>query len=181
MVALAVTALVLTALYGALVRVAAARTRTTERAERMASSRTLLLRIAHEVEAAVRSSEPGSPERFVVVAPVAGASPWSELRFATADAMLVAYRVAGAGRGPGTLVRTATSRFTPPDLGAPAGVTVLPQVAGFRVRCFDGAEWRSAWTVPGLPRAVELTLAVDDGAGGADELGTTVVVPVSTQ
>jgi hypothetical protein len=58
---------------------------------------------------------------------------------------------------------------------------VLPRVAAFRVRCFDGAEWRPAWTVPGLPRAVELTLAVDDGERGTDELGTTVVVPASTR
>ena len=179
-VALAVTVLVLTALYGALGRAATARTRATERAERMAASRTLLLRIAHEVEAAVGSSAPASPERFVVVAPGPGEPPWAELRFATADAMLVAYRVAAGEDRTGTLLRTATSRFTPADSGTPAAVAVLPRVVGFRVRCFDGAEWRTAWTVPGLPRAVELAFAVDDGAGGTDELGTTIVVPAST-
>src|SRR5437870_6336152 len=138
MVALAVTALVLTALYGVIARAAAARTRTTERADRMAATRTLLLQIAHEVEAAIGSAEPTAPERFVVVPPGGGGPPWSTLRFATADATLVAYRVADAARGTGTLVRTAASRFAPPDAAPPEAVAVLPRVPGCRAPCSDG-------------------------------------------
>ena len=179
-VALAVTAVVLTGLYGALVRAAAARTRTTEHAERVGAMRALLLRMAHEVESAVGSEEPAAPERFVVAPPVDGPA-WSELRFATADATLVAYRVAARSPETGTLVRTVASRFAPPDAAAAPPTAVLPRVERFAIRCFDGVEWRRTWTVPGLPRAVELTLAVDDGAGGTDELGTTIVIPTATR
>jgi len=178
-VALAIAGLVLVALYGAVVRAGVARERTARSAERIARARSLLLRMASEVEGALAPDGPGAPERFVVVAPLEGRPPWWELRLATArgdDLQLVGYRVEAGGPGPGVLERRAGARFAPPDSREPAGVAALAGVRTFRVRCFDGSAWRSAWTAPALPRAVELALGVDDGAGGVEEL-TTAVTP----
>ena len=143
-----------------------------DRAERTAAARDVLLRVSSELEAAVGSFEPGSVDRFVVITPT-GTSPSSELRFATGDGTVLAYRVEGASR----LVRAAGSRFAPPP--APEPLPLLGGVMRFRVRCFDGVEWRAAWTRPGVPRAVQVALVVDDGAGGSEEFGTTVVLPAS--
>jgi prepilin-type N-terminal cleavage/methylation domain-containing protein len=181
MIALAVSALVLSALYGAIVRAAAAREGATRSVARTAASRTLVLHVAHELESALVSDEPAAPERFVVTAPTDGAPPWSTLRFARVgrDGLveLLAYRVEPAA-GAGALVRAHTSRFAPPDAPEPPGVTVLEDVRLFRVRCFDGGAWRGACTGPLLPRAIEVTVGVDDDAGGIAESSTTVTLPV---
>ena len=179
--ALAISALVLVALYGAVVRAAVARERTARTAERITKARMLLLRIAGEVEGAVVPGAPGAPERFIVVAPADGAPPWWELRLASAagdDVRLVGYRVEAAASGPGVLVRREGGRFAPPDAREPAGAAALAGVRTFRVRCFDGGEWKPAWTAPALPRAVELAVGVDDGAGGVEELTTAVTLPL---
>jgi type II secretory pathway component PulJ len=172
-VALAISAVVLVALYGAVVRAAAARERAAGSAGRVTKARLALLGMASEIEAALAPA-PGAPERFVVVAPGEGKPSWSEVRLATAagdDLRLVGYRVET-----GTLVRREGGRFAPPGTPEPAGNAVLAGVRAFRVRCFDGSAWKTAWTAPELPRAVELALGVDDGAGGVEEL-TTAVAP----
>jgi len=182
LVALAVSALVLVALYGAVVRAGVVRERAGRSAERLTKARMLLLRIAGEVEGAVRPGAPGAPERFIVVAPADGGPPWWELRLATAasdDVRLLAYRVEAPAAGPGVLVRREGGRFAPPDAPEPAGTPALAGVRTFRVRCFDGSEWKAAWTLPALPRVVELAVGVDDGAGGALELTTAVALPLA--
>jgi prepilin-type N-terminal cleavage/methylation domain-containing protein len=180
LVALAIAAVVLSALYGAVARASVARQRATRSAERVATARTLLLRLASELEAATTLGEPGSEERFVVAAPAPDAPAWSTLRFATRDGRrpaadevrLVAYRVGP----PGLLERREAFRFPPPDARERDGITMLEGVRRFRVRCFDGTVWRDQWTVPLPPRAVEITIGVDDGAGGTDELMTRVAL-----
>ena len=183
-VALAITALVLSALYGTVTRAAGARERATRGAERMAAARGLLLRVAEELDGAVTAREPGSADRFVVTAPPDGGAAWSSLRLAAVtgdETRVVSYRVEPAKTGPaGVLVRRAASRFAPPDTREPPGVAALTGVKLFRVRCFDGTAWTSAWTVPGLPRAVEVAVGVDDGAGGTEELATTVTLPLGS-
>ena len=179
--ALAISALVLVALYGGVVRAAAVRERATRTADRITKARTLLLRIAGEVEGALAPGAPGAPERFIVVAPDEGKPPWSELRLATAagdDVRLVAYRVEAAASGAGVLVRREGGRFAPADAPEPKGAAALAGLRTFRVRCFDGGEWKAAWTAPALPHAVELAVGVDDGAGGALELTTAVTLPL---
>jgi len=181
LVALAVSALVLVALYGAVVRAVGVRERVARSAERITKARTVLLRMAGEVEGALVPGAPGAPERFIVVAPADGAPAWSELRLASAagdDVRLVAYRVEAAASGPGVLVRREGGRFAPPDAPEPASAAALAGVRTFRVRCFDGGEWKAVWTAPALPHAVELALGVDDGAGGALELTTAVTLPL---
>ena len=185
---MAITALVLSALYGTVTRAAGARERATRGAERMAAARGLLLRVAEELDGALAAREPGSPDRFVVTAPPDGGVPWSSLRLAAMtgdEARVVSYRVEPARTGPagvpsGVLVRRAASRFAPPEMREPPGVAALTGVKLFRVRCFDGTAWTSAWTVPGLPRAVEVAVGVDDGAGGTEELATTVTLPLGS-
>src|SRR5439155_1263176 len=151
-------------------RAAGARERTVRSAERVTKARTVLLRMAGEVEGALAPGVPGAPERFIVVAPADGAPAWSELRLASAagdDVRLVAYRVEAAASGAGVLVRREGGRFAPADAPEPKGAAALAGLRTFRVRCFDGGEWKAAWTAPALPRAVELALGVDDGAGRA--------------
>jgi len=134
--------------------------------------------LAHELEAALAPDPTAagvSPLRFVVVAPADG-TPWSQLRFATDasdDVRLVGYRVED-----GRLVRRAASRFAPPDDPEPPGTPALDAVRAFRVRAFDGTTWTTSWSAPGVPRAVEIALDVDDGAGGVLELATTVSLPL---
>jgi len=178
-VALAIAAVMLTALYGALARAGTAHGRAEQAVDRLAAARTALLRLGDEVEAALPAPEPAAPERFVVRAPQADAPPWSTLRFATLttadEPRLVAYRVEGAGDG-AALVRASASRFAPPDAPEPTGVTLVEGVHVFRVRALDREGWHPAWTTPDLPRAVEIVLGVDDGAGGTEELATTVAL-----
>ena len=169
---LALTALVLSGLAGALRHAVLVRERTAGSAERVAAVREVLLRLTTELEGATAAFEPASPERFVVATPERSAAS-SELRFATLDGTMLAYGVRD-----GRFVRAAASRFAPPTAAVDAA-PVLAAVLAFRVRCFDGAEWRATWLRPGLPRAVEVVLEMDDGRGGREELGTTVVLPAS--
>jgi prepilin-type N-terminal cleavage/methylation domain-containing protein len=178
LVALAITALVLSALYGAVSHAAAARARTSERADELAVARGVLLRMTRELEAAVVPQEPGTPDRFVVVPAADGASS-SNLRFASAGTEIVGYDVTRDAAGRSALVRRAASRFAAAETAGPVPVPILAGVARFVVRCHDGAEWRDRWDVPTLPRAVEITLGVDDGAGGVDVLATTVALPLA--
>ena len=112
---------------------------------------------------------------FAVDPPTDAASPWSALRLLVSgsadDVRRVGYHVAS-----GVLVwreapRLAAADATPPD------VPLLDAVTLFRVRCFDGTTWTPVWASADLPQAVEVTLAVDDGAGGSDELSATIVLP----
>ena len=177
LVALALLAVVLSALYGAVGRAAVTRGRATGAAERVAAARTLLLRMASELEAATTLAERSGDQPFVVTpAPPDGAA-WSTLRFATRDARragtdevrLLSYRMEPNG----ALRRREGLRFPPPDAPEPAGLAVLDGVRVFRVRCFDGGDWRTEWTIPRLPRAVEIALGVDEDA----ELVTRIVLP----
>jgi hypothetical protein len=183
LVALAITALVLSALSAAMSRAAAARERATRAASRTAAARALLLRIGAELDGALDAREPGGADRFVVAAPTDPGPPWSTLRVASMvgdEARILSYRVEPENAGRGVLVRRTASRFAPPDTREPAGVAALAGVKLFRVRCFDGTAWRPSWTAPGLPRAVEVTLGVDDGANGTEELATTVTLPLGS-
>jgi len=189
LVALAIAALVLAALSGATVRARAARTEATARADRLGAGRSLLLRLAAELEAARR---PGTGERFAVEPPADGAPPWSSLSFPTAargpvagatpagDTSVVSYRVEPdrARPGVGTLVRRETM-VPVPGSEAP-GVPVVAGLRALRVRCLDAAGWHVVWQGEDLPRAVEVAISQDDGRGGAEELATTVALQAAT-
>ena len=183
-VALACTAVVLAALYGAVLRTAQADQRTTAHADRVATARGALLVLASELEAVPASDR--TPE-FRVSAAADGA-PWQSLRFVTGargpavgadDLPVVEYRVVPDNASRGMLVRVVT-----PRLGAPAAPRddpppLVDAVRRLQVRCFDGRTWSSTWQAAALPRAVEVALGVDDGAGGVEEVATTVTLPAA--
>ena len=189
LVALAIAGLVLAALSGATVRARAARTAATARSDRVGAGRTLLVRLATELEAARRPS-PG--ERFVVEPPADGAPPWSTLSFPTAargpaagatpagDTSVVSYRVEPIADRPGigTLVRRES--MAPVPASEPAAVPVLGGLRALRVRCLDGGGWHAVWQSDELPRAVEIALAQDDGGGGTEELVTSVALQAAS-
>jgi type II secretory pathway component PulJ len=168
LVALAITALIVSALASAVLRTANARERATRSADRLASERSALFGITAALEAARRADDAPA---FAVDPPADAASPWSALRLLasgpTDDVRRIGYRVAS-----GVLVRRESARLAPAD-ATPPEVSLLDGVTLFRVRCFDGTTWTPTWTSAELPQAVEVTLAVDDG----DALSATVVLP----
>lgn len=176
-VALGLATVVLTALYGAVIRAAAAHEHAVRDADRRIAARVLLLAMVREIEAAVPTADANGRLRFAVASAPPDGPPWSALRLATLegddDVHLVAYRVdqVGTARETGVLVRRAAPRLAPPISPEPPGEPALPGVRTFRVRCFDGVEWTTSWTRPRLPRAVEVGLAVGDG----EELVMTVM------
>jgi len=185
LVALGCASIVLAALYGAVLRTTVADARASARADRTAGARSALLAIASELEAARVPTEVGG-ERLVVGAPPDGGPTWQTLRFATGargpalaadDLPVVDYRVvADASGGLGTLVRGETARLA---RTAAEPAPVVESVRAFRLRCSDGRAWTTAWTSARLPRAVEIVLEIDDGAGGTQSVATTVTVPAA--
>jgi len=183
LVALGCASIVLAALYGAVLRTTIADARASARADRTATARSALLAIASELEAARVPTSTGG-ERLVVGAPAAGGPAWQTLRFATGargpalpadDLPVVDYRVvAGANGTLGTLVRGETARLA--TTGATEPAPVVDSVRAFRLRCSDGREWTPGWSSTVLPRAVEIVLEIDDGAGGSQAVATTVTL-----
>jgi type II secretory pathway component PulJ len=171
LVALATAAVLLAALAGVVAGAARVRARATAAAERAGTGRTVLLRLGAELTAAVAADDPAAPERFVVGGETPGGG--ARLRFAIAgdEPRLVAYAVER-----GALVRRSASRFAPPDAGEPPPVALVDGVRALGIRCFDGHEWTTTWLRPGLPRAVELSLDLDDGP----PLQTTLALPLGT-
>jgi len=170
LVALALTALVLGALSRSVGGAARSRAAATAEADRLSAARTVLLRLAAEVEAATGEAaialedDPDAGPRLRLTTMIrtdAAGAPASDRR-------TIAYEVDPAAR----LVRREWSAPRPADAAEP--VAVLGGVRRLGVRCAGRDEWRRRWDSSALPRAVELTLAVDDGAGGVERLATTV-------
>ncbi len=179
LVALALTALVLGTLSRSLAGAARSRAAAGAESDRISAARTVLLRLAAEIEAAV-------PETGIAVEPSAGPGPGegsrlrvtalvrSDARSALAsDRRSISYEVDRVAR---VLVRRERVTPAPDDGPQPEPLAVLAGVRRLAVRCFDGREWRTRWDADVLPRAVELALGVDDGAGGIEELATTITV-----
>ena len=173
LVALALTALVLGALSRSVGGAARSRAAATAEADRLSAARTVLLRLASEVEAATGEAaialedDPDAGPRLRVTTMVrtdAAGAPASDRR-------TIAYEVDAAAA---TLVRREWSAPRPAEDAEP--LAVLAGVRRLGVRCADRDEWRRRWDASALPRAVELTLAVDDGAGGVEALATTATV-----
>jgi len=177
LVALALTALVLGALSRSLAGAARSRSAATAESDRLSAARTILLRLAAEIETAVG-------ETGIVVEPEDGLGPssGSRLRLTTvvrsdassapaSDRRSIAYEVDGA-----VLLRREWAAPRPTDAAEPEPLSVLAGVRRLAVRCSDGTEWRRAWNAAVLPRAVELVLTIDDGAGAVEDLATTATV-----
>ena len=177
LLALALTALILGTLSRSLAGAARSRSAAGAESDRISAARTVLLRLAAEVEAAVPGTgiavDPGlgpdsAPSLRVtaVVRSDPGAAPASDRRS-------ISYEVDRAAE---VLVRRERSAPAPDDDQQPEPFVVLTGVRRLAVRCFDGTEWRTRWDADVLPRAVELTVGVDDDAGGIEDLATTIAV-----
>jgi len=168
LVALALTAVLLGTLSRSLAGAARSRSAAGAESDRISAARTVLLRLAAEIEAAV-------PETGVAVDRELGED-WPRLRLTSLvrsdpDRRSISYEV---DRTTGALVRRERAAPAPDDDPPPEPLAVLSGVRRLAVRCFDGTEWRTHWDADALPRAVEISLGVDDGAGGTEELATTV-------
>jgi len=179
LVALALTALVLGTLSRSLAGAARSRATAGAESDRISAARTVLLRLAAEIEAAV-------PETGIEVEPDAEGvpAPGSHLRVTAlvrsdaraapaSDRRAISYEVDPAA---GVLLRRERAAPAPDHAPQPQPLVVLGGVRRLAVRCFDGTEWRTRWDADTLPRAVELALGVDDGAGGVEGLATTITV-----
>jgi type II secretory pathway pseudopilin PulG len=177
LVALALTALVLAALGGVVVRAHAARERTAARADGTARARTALMQIAAELEAA---RLPG-----LVLAPPAPGEEGSTLTLLEVlprdgRPRRVRWRVERSADGGRALTRREC--LAPGGCAADeevlAGLPLVEGVTRFGVRCRDEG-WEEAWAPGALPRLVEVVLGAEDAGGSRFELTTRVAIPVA--
>jgi general secretion pathway protein J len=147
-VALAITAVILTALATAIPAALAARRTATEHLERAATLRAVLVHLDRELAGALA-------EGFVVSEP-----PDAVLRFVGGPepGLQLLYRVEQ-----GALVRRTAPRGAAPPAPAGPPTALLDGVRACRFAAFDGETWRSTWTTETPPPAVRLTLDLADG------------------
>jgi len=171
LLALSLTAIVLSGVYTAVVRAADTRARAVARGERDATARAALLAVAAEVEAALAPDPSSLARRFVVTAP-RDQTPWGELRFAAVprgdaipsaggDARSLVYRVEGTPPA-GTLGRREASLFAAGDT-EPVPAPLVDGVRRFTVRCLGDYGWHDTWDRAVLPLAVEVAIEIEDG------------------
>jgi prepilin-type N-terminal cleavage/methylation domain-containing protein len=159
MVALGVTAVLLSALAVAVPAGLRAERGARARLERATTTRTVLLHLERELASAL--AEP------VVVT----ATPQSRLEFTggAEPGERLAYAIEGT-----TLVRRATPRFAAePPLGR--GTPVLDGVASLEIRAFDGRDWLAEWHASAVPEAVRVRIVFADG----DAAGTVAAIPIA--
>ena len=74
----------------------------------------------------------------------------------------------GSASGPMELVRRVTTNLLAPTTPQPRAETLVRNVRSFRLRYYDGQAWQEAWDSAAqndaLPRAVEVTIEVEDAA-----------------
>jgi prepilin-type N-terminal cleavage/methylation domain-containing protein len=159
MVALGLTAVVLSALAVAVPAALRAERGARARLERATTARSVLLHLERELATAL--AEP------VVV----GATPEPRLEFTggTEPGARVAYTIEGTA-----LVRRTTPRFALAPQPGP-GVPVLADVAGFEVRAFDGRDWVAHWHAATAPEAVRVRIVFGDG----DAVETVAAIPIA--
>lgn len=195
MVAGAILSLVLAALYGVFSRTLASKRLVEERLAQARSARAVLFRIGEDLQASFPlSTEEGS---FHGGTGRAGALPTSSLSFVSAAHPLLAkgtegdlYRI-GYSLVPDPLVLDGFDHYqlvrsvqpeVYADQDAIGHVTALLPVRGLRLRFFDGQTWREEWgaekTRGKLPRAVEITLYLDDADEETAIFSTVVDLPL---
>jgi prepilin-type N-terminal cleavage/methylation domain-containing protein len=159
MVALGLTAIVLSALAVAVPAGLRAERGARARLERATTARAVLLHLERELASAL--AEP------VVVA--ATPRPLLEFTGGTEPGARVEYTIVGT-----TLVRRVTPRFTPEPIEA-GGLSMLADVAALEVRAFDGRDWLAAWHERAVPEAVRVRIVFADG----DAVETVAAIPIA--
>ena len=147
LVALAVTAVVLTALATAVPAALRASEAARAHLDRATGARAFLLHLERELASALAepctvAAEPATRLEFT-----GGAEPGTRLAYTLEH---------------GAVVRRSWPRFTASDPQAP-GVPVLDGVAAFSLDAWDGREWLAAWTSNRPPEAVRVRLRFADG------------------
>lgn len=158
--ALALTAVVLRAAWGAAARAGLVRQRTLATVRDLRADRDLLLEVAAAASAAVPDGVRIDP-----------ATDGSTLRLVVAEpAPRVLVYTPDADR----LLRAEASPFRAADEPVPAGVVVARGLRHFAVRAFDGRDWHDTWAADAPLHGLEITLVPDDG----ELLSTRVALPV---
>ena len=147
LVALAATAVVLTALATAVPAALRASEVARARLDQATAARAFLLHLERELASAL--AEPCT----------VAAEPATRLEFTggTEPGARLAYTLER-----GAVVRRSWPRFTAPDPKAP-GVPVLDGVAALSLDAWDGREWLPTWTANRPPEAVRVRLRFADG------------------
>ena len=147
--ALGITAVLLTALATAIPTALETRRTATARLDHATTLRAVLVHLDRELTGAlaegfVVDDGPRPSLRFV-----GGAEPGLQLAYAIEDGALVR--------------RTAPRGAAPPDRHARPTI-LLPGVRACRLEAFDGTVWRSTWSAEAPPLALRVHLTLDDGA-----------------
>lgn len=169
MLALALTAVVATAVRGVVTRAGATRDHALDVADRTDGARTALLQIAADVEATV-APDPTAPPRLTIEPAATHGASWPQLHLTVAgsDALPRSHHV--------TYAIAAGTRLVRHDDGPET--LLLDGVRAFRVRALQNEQWLERWDADALPRAVEIALTVASDDGSAREFATVVPVPL---
>jgi prepilin-type N-terminal cleavage/methylation domain-containing protein len=159
LVALAVTAVVLTALATAVPAALRANEAARARLDRATAARAFLLHLERELASAL--AEPCT----------VAAEPATRLEFTggTEPGARLAYTLEH-----GAVVRRSWPRFTAADPRTP-GVPVLDGVAALSLDAWDGREWRTTWAANRPPEAVRVRLRFADG----ESAGSVATIPIT--
>jgi prepilin-type N-terminal cleavage/methylation domain-containing protein len=147
LVALAVTAVVLTALATAVPAALRANDAARARLDRATAARAFLLHLERELASALAEPCTVAAEPVARLEFTGGAEPGARLAYTLER---------------GAVVRRTWPRFTAPDPQA-AGVPVLDDVAALSLDAWDGRDWLPTWTANRPPEAVRVRLRFADG------------------
>ncbi|MCS6924999.1 MAG: prepilin-type N-terminal cleavage/methylation domain-containing protein [Candidatus Binatia bacterium] len=194
LVAAAISSFLLAALSGVFWRTLASKRVVEEQAARVRAAHTVLLRIGDELRGSIPTATsslrgrtrqddafPQASLSFVSVVPLA-----STARGGAGDLQRIEYRLVPTPGEPAhyQLVRGAWLDLRADQDAADEFVPVLSHLRGLRVRFFEGRRWVEEWggemTSGHLPQAVEVTLYLDNLAGGeVATFSTTVTLPLA--
>jgi general secretion pathway protein J len=159
-VALAITAVIMTALATAVTTALRARAAATDALERATSARLAVTLLERELATAL-------PDGFSVTA----APPALRFTGGADPGLRLAYELAG-----GALVRRAAPRFALDD-GAARPIAFVPGVASLELRALDGDAWVPTWSAREPPRAVRIVLAL----AGGETIESVVPIPTGRE
>jgi prepilin-type N-terminal cleavage/methylation domain-containing protein len=147
LVALAVTAVVLTALATAVPAALRANEAARARLDRATAARAFLLHVERELASALAEPCTVAAEPATRIEFTGGAEPGARVTYTLER---------------GAVVRRSWPRFTAPDPQAP-GVPVLDGVAMLSLDAWDGRAWQATWAASRPPEAIRMRLRFADG------------------
>ena len=191
LVAVAIAAIVLTAVYGVFSGVSSAKTRLEADSEAYHRARIVFDRLGRELRGAVpiggsdgkgvfRAGREGSGRPFLELTTTAVAQQGT---VAATGIALVRYSLAEdreRPQGQEVLLRSERSALQSDAATADAGLMrLVPGIELWQLRFFTGSEWRDDWDAgqSGLPRLVELSLGIVDAEGRSHRFASAFELP----